>query len=566
MKRIINARNALIAAFLFFTLSAYAQTATDNFNRTSDYDVQHYILRVSFDRPKRAVIGDTTVRLKPLKEGFSRVTLDSVGISYTSVTDENSGASLKYRTEPGKIVVELGRAFSPQDTIGIRFAYAAVPRKGVYFVPATAPGGPTPPHSAQIWTQGEPEEARHWFPSFDFPSDKATVEQFITADSKEAVVGNGALVSKTNDTGGTVTHHFRMEVPFPTYLVSFVVGEYASINDKYKDIPLGYYVYPGTEAIVPKAYGKTRDMFRIFEEATGVDYPFAKYDQTIVSAFSFGGMENITATTMADTEIFLATNPIFAPGVEDLVSHELAHSWFGNLVTCRNWAELWLNEGFATFMEAVTREKLYGREAYFYKIKSDAERFLAEDAVSTKRHGLFNRNARNVDSLFDRAGTTYNKGGAVIHTLREQIGDAAFWKGVNIYLTRHRFGSVETTDLRRVMEEASGTELGWFFDQWVYGMGSPKLTVVQAYSAATKTLTLTVTQTQKAEKYGPALYRLPLEAEIVTPAGTQTEKLEVTRKVESFRFKVGGRPSLVTLDKHEKVPVKILKIQPLPRR
>ena len=563
MKNLFNRRNAIIlAAFLFLTSGIHGQQARPDFNRASDFDIQHYVLRVSFDRPTHKVIGDTTVRLKPLNENFRRVTLDSVGISYSSVTLEQGGTPLKFRPQGGSVIVDLDRAYSPNETVGIRFQYSAVPRKGIYFMPEQKGEG-MPGHSAQIWTQGEPDEARHWFPSFDFPSDKATTEQFITANRNETVVGNGTLVEKTDNPDGTVTHHFKMDVPHSTYLISFVLGEYAVVKEKYREIPLGYYVYPGTESVVPKAYGRTGEMIRVFEEFTQVEFPFAKYDQTIVSAFNFGGMENITATTMADTEILLVNNPLFAGGVEDLVSHELAHSWFGNLVTCKNWAELWLNEGFATFMEAAFREKAYGRRNYIVKILSDAEEFKIDDAVNTKRNGLFNRNAGNVSALFERAATTYDKGGVVLHMLREQVGDAAFWRAVNIYLNRHKFGSVESTDLRKAMEEASGQDLGWFFNQWVYGLGSPKLTVKQAYNPGSKTLTLTVSQTQKLDRLTPPAFRLPLDVEVHSGRNVSAEKIELRKRVETFRIKVASRPTKLVFDKDEKIPLKMVKILPL---
>ncbi|HTH38684.1 MAG TPA: M1 family aminopeptidase [Pyrinomonadaceae bacterium] len=563
MKNLFNRRNAIIlAAFLFLTSGIHGQQARPDFNRASDFDIQHYVLRVSFDRPTHKVIGDTTVRLKPLNENFRRVTLDSVGISYSSVTLEQGGTPLKFRPQGGSVIVDLDRAYSPNETVGIRFQYSAVPKKGIYFMPEQKGEG-MPGHSAQIWTQGEPDEARHWFPSFDFPSDKATTEQFITANRNETVVGNGTLVEKTDNPDGTVTHHFKMDAPHSTYLISFVLGEYAVVKEKYREIPLGYYIYPGTESVVPKAYGRTGEMIRVFEEFTQVEFPFAKYDQTIVSAFNFGGMENITATTMADTEILLVNNPLFAGGVEDLVSHELAHSWFGNLVTCKNWAELWLNEGFATFMEAAFREKAYGRRNYIVKILSDAEEFKIDDAVNTKRNGLFNRNAGNVSALFERAATTYDKGGVVLHMLREQVGDAAFWRAVNIYLNRHKFGSVESTDLRKAMEEASGQDLGWFFNQWVYGLGSPKLTVKQAYNPGSKTLTLTVSQTQKLDRLTPPAFRLPLDVEVHSGRNVSAEKIELRKRVETFRIKVASRPTKLVFDKDEKIPLKMVKILPL---
>ena len=378
-------------------------------------------------------------------------------------------------------------------TISVRFKYSTKPKKGIYFVDALTENGKIT-RAAQIWTQGEAEEAHFWFPSYDFPDDKATTEQFITVEKDETAIGNGELIETNENTNGTKTFHYKMSVPHSSYLVSFVVGTYAKVSDKYKNIPLGFYVYPDKTSIVPDAYGKTKDMMRVYEQLTGVDFPYNKYDQTIVADFNFGGMENITATTMADTEIFFADMGFAKGGVEDLVSHELAHSWFGDLVTCKNWSNLWLNEGFATFMEAAYREKMYGRADYLQKIREDAAQFIIDDAISKNRHGLFNTTAKPDDSLFDT--TTYQKGGAVIHTLRETVGTENFWKAINTYLNEHKFQNVETADLQKAMEDTSGMNLNQFFKQWIYGAGYPKLSVKQSYNPATKILNLTVSQTQ----------------------------------------------------------------------
>jgi len=271
-------------------------------------------------------------------------------------------------------------------------------------------------------------------------------------------------------------------------------------------------------------------------------------------------MENITATTMSDRDIFSAAIEIMKPGVHDIVSHELAHSWFGNLVTCRNWAELWLNEGFATFMEAAYREKAYGRRNYMLKINGDAMEFMVDDTINDKRNGLFNLNAGNVASLFDRPATTYDKGGVVLHMLREEIGNDAFWRAVNLYLTRNRFGTVESTDLKAVMEEASGKNLDWFFNQWVYMAGHPKLDVTHTWNQATKTLRMTVTQVQKVDKITPAAFRLPMAVEFTTPDGKKTEPLEVAKRTGTFTFKLPAKPTLIKIDPEEKVPLKSVKM------
>jgi aminopeptidase N len=549
---------SLLLLFVLTGLVA-AQPARRDFNRPQTYDAQHYVLRVNFDRPARKVIGDTTITFKPLKANFTTAEFDAIGITFSSVTLEPAGTPLKFRTPAGKVVVTLDRAYGPSDSVTIRFKHTSVPTKGVYFVDEMKEGGRTI-HSSQIWTQGEADEARHWFPSFDFPSDKATFEEYITANEDETVIGNGEFLEKTPNSDGTVTHHFKLPVPAPTYLVSFIVGKYSRIDDKHNSIPLGFYIYPGGEAIAEKAFSKTKDMMRVYESLTGVPFQFNKYDQTVVAGFTFGGMENITATTMADTEIFAVNNDLFKAGVEDLVSHELAHSWFGNLVTCRNWAELWLNEGFATFMEAVYREKTYGRENYLIKVKFDAASFILGDAINKKRNALFNLNADNVAALFDRPETIYNKGGAVLHTLREEVGDEAFWKGVNLYLTRHKFSSVESTDLRAAMEQTSGRDLKWFFDQWVYGAGYPKLSVTHVWNASTKTLRMTVTQIQPKDGITPQVFRLPMDVEFKVGSNKQTQKLNVTKRTESFTFKLPSKPTGIEIDPEERIPVKTVKM------
>ena len=217
-----------------------------DFNRTSTYDVQHYTIRASFDRTKKQVFGDTTVSLKPLAANFRDFDLDAVDFAFESVKLEPSGTDLKY-TNSGKTVhVTLDRVYGPEETISVRFKYTATPKKGVYFVDALT-DSQSNDHSAQIWSQGEADEARHWFPSFDFPSDKATTEEYITAEDGETVVGNGEFLGKTDNGNKTATWHFKMPVPHSTYLVSFVIGKYSRVDDKYGDIPLGFYVYPGRE-------------------------------------------------------------------------------------------------------------------------------------------------------------------------------------------------------------------------------------------------------------------------------------------------------------------------------
>ncbi len=552
-----------ILFLITFVFSINISAESNKFNRVRSYDVQHYIIRLEFDRKNKVVFGDSTIQLKPLSDNFSVLDLDAKGINFESVSIESSNQQLLFKTTENKISINLDKIYDKDELISIRLKYSTKPGKGIYFVNELKYKGKVT-RPSQIWTQGEAEETHYWLPSFDFPDDKATTEQFITVKKGESVISNGELVETIDNKNLTSTFHYKMSVPHSLYLTSFVVGTYEKVSDQYKNIPLGFYVYPGQKPLVPRAFGKTKDMFRIFENLTGIDYPYNKYDQTMVANFQFGGMENITATTMADSEIMMAKYPFAQTLVEDLVSHELAHSWFGNLVTCRNWAELWLNEGFATFMEAAYREKMYGQKEYIEKIESDATEFFTYVSLrENSQHALFNQDAdsRNDTTMF--TPITYQKGGVVIHTLRKELGDEVFWKGINTYLNRFKFQNVETADLQNVLEEVSGRDLEWFFKQWIYGAGYPKLQITQTYKPNTKELVLKVNQTQIPLKDSPNFFTLPLEVEITTTAGKQTEKILVNSKSQEFKFTVNAKPQLVSIDKNYNVPLKEMKLSRL---
>ena len=549
---------AILFAILSISLAhfAEAQPVQPGVNRIRAFDAQHYLIRTGFDRKNKIIFGDTTISLKPLKNSFNRVELDAANLDFEFVRLEPKGTDLKFETRGDRILIALGKSYSPKDLIKIRLKYSAKPKKGVYFVNARRDGA-TLVHEAQIWTQGEAEESRYWFPSYDFPDDKATTEQFLTVEADETAISNGELLETVQNADGTKTFHFKMPLPHSVYLTSFIVGKYVKFTDSYKNIPLAVYLYPGRESLYGQAFSNTKEMLRIYEELTGIAYPFNKYEQTIVGQFKLGGMENITATTLSDRDIFYSDRNRLL--VEDIISHEIAHSWFGNLVTCRNWAELWLNEGFATFMEAAFREKMYGREDYLQKIREDRDVYFAEESQMSRKHALFNQLARADDSIFD--AVAYQKGSAVIHTLRETVGEEVFWKAVNVYLTRHKLANVETTDLQKVFEEVSKKDLDWFFKQWIYGAGYPRLEVGYRYNAETKKIDFSITQTQKPEENTPAAFTLPMEIEIGTANGTINEKITIAKRAETFSFDLPDAPMRIAFDKDLKIPLKTLKIQ-----
>ncbi|HWT01794.1 MAG TPA: DUF3458 domain-containing protein [Pyrinomonadaceae bacterium] len=508
------------------------------------YDVQHYIIRTRFDVPNKTVIGDTTVVLKPLAAGFGSFDLDASGMTIEAVTLGDSGTQLKWTQPQDKLSIKLDRAYEPSEAVGVRIRYRAKPDRGLYFVAQSQGSGWTKP--AQIWTQGEPEDNHHWFPSYDYPDDHATSEQYITTGADEIAISNGALLETTANADGTRTFHWKMERPHASYLVSLVVGNYARLDGAYKNIPLEYYTYRGTEETARRAFAKTPEMMRLFSDKLGHEYPYNRYAQTVVASFIFGGMENVTATTHADSEILYGSSPESRVSTENLISHELAHSWFGNLVTCRDWSELWLNEGFATFMEAVFREHDAGHDAYLDEMRSNTALYFLEDLARHRRPLVFDRYRSPLD-LFDT--TVYKKGAVVLHMLRETVGDELFWKALHRYLEENKFKPVTTADLRRVFEETTGQRLDWFFDQWVYKAGFPELRVRSFYNAQTRKLTLEVTQTQGQEAMTPLVFRLPMEIELATQSGTRTERVEITERTQRFTFQLDGKPLMVRFDK-----------------
>ena len=549
---------SVIACLFFCAFSPFAQTGS--LDRPRTYDVKSYTIRIRFDVPKKVAFGDTTVSLTPLNMPLREVELDAVDLVFSSVTIDGAAKPLRYRAVRGKVIVTLDHAYKPGETAAIRFKYRIIqPKKGIYFIPAESGIGKLA-HSAQIWTQNEPEDGRYWFPSFDFPSDKATSEEFITAAKGQTVIGNGEFIDKTDDPKGTSVWHYRMDVPHSTYLISFVVGDFVQLKDEHGNIPLSFYAYKDRTRVAGLAFAPTKDMMAAYEKLTGIAFPYKKYDQIMVSGFQeFDGMENITATTLADSQILFADYPFGMPLVEDLVSHELAHSWFGDLVTCKNWSELWLNEGFATYMEAAAAEALHGRDIYINKLQQDRDEYIASEGISRNKHPLQNRTAKPDQSLFDV--TTYQKGGVVLHMLRETVGTEAFWKGVNLYLEKHKFDNVVSSDLESAMEEASGQNLKWFFDQWVYAAGYPKLEITKSYDPSAGTLHLTIDQVQTEDGGTPAAFSFPLDVEVGTSNGPVTQTLQISKRSESFNIKLPATPVGLVIDRQEKVILKTVKIK-----
>jgi aminopeptidase N len=543
---------AVISFFLAcnFTHTAFSRQGAPTASPARAYDVLHYVIRTSFDVPHKTVIGEVELTFKPLAPGLKAFELDAASMRIEQVS-LSSGAPLRFVLLNDKLLITLDRAYEPADSITVKISYRAHPQHGLYFISQSHEDGYKRP--AHIYTQGEPEDNHNWFPCYDFPDDKATSEQYITTGASEVAIANGKLVETTTNADGTRTFHWQMDQPHSTYLISLVVGDYAKLTDAYKSVPLEYYTYRGTEQQAQSVFGRTPQIMQWFGRVLNYDFPYNKYAQTIVGNFKFGGMENITATTFLDREILYANVSMPDDSSVDLVSHELAHSWFGDLVTCKDWAHLWLNEGFATFMEASFREHRDGREVYLGALQSDARDYFREDPAR-KHHPLVNTRY-SLSDIFDE--TTYKKGAYVIHMLRETVGDELFWKSLNVYLNEFKYRNAETRDLQRVFERVTGQQLEWFFDQWVYKAGYPELRVRSNYDSAQQRLTLTVTQTQKPDLNTPAVFRLPVEIEIMKVGEARTERIEINQRTQTFTIPLDREPAYIVFDKGARVLKKL---------
>jgi len=510
-------------------------------SRDRAVQVSHIQLRLALDFKTQSLAATATHTIEVLAEELSWIEFDQVDLSFSEVRID--GSAVPFESRDGKLRVILARPLAVGARAEIAIDYCTTrPRRGLYFV---APDEGYPDKPREAWTQGEDEDSRFWFPCYDYPNNKASSEVIVTVPRDFFALSNGALVEITDDpTAGLKTYHWRQELPHSAYLIMLAVGEFVEIAERHGQLPVLYYVHPGREADARGAFGNTPRMIDFFERRIGVPYPYAKYAQVAVSDFIFGGMENISATTQtADTLHDARAHLDFSS--DPLVAHELAHQWWGDLVTCRDWAHAWLNEGFATYFEALWCEEDLGPDEFAWNLKQDRESYLAEDSNHYRRPIVCNRYQAPIE-LFDRH--LYEKGSLVLHMLRRLLGDRLFFKALQLYAVRHRAQNVITQDLQKAFEDATGRNLDYFFDQWVYKEGHPELEVSSHYDDKTKLVTITVKQNQRVTEKTP-LFRLRATVALMDGEGGEIRhQIEIAASEQSFSFLCPAAPKAVRFD------------------
>jgi aminopeptidase N len=515
--------------------------------RSHDYDVQHYRIEASFDWTRRSIKGDTTISLKPLAGNFKQVELDAGDMQIKSVT-RTGGVPLIFRYEQNeKLFVTLDRAYEAGAPLAITVSYTATPKRGLTFI-TPSESDPRKPH--QIWSQGEAESNHYWFPCYDHPNDKATTEMLATVEDSYQVVSNGTLVGVTpNPAKKTKTWHWKMDQPYSSYLISIIVGQYAEIKGQFKTIPVISNVYRDQVEEGRISFGKLPQMVAFYSEKLAYNYPYPKYYQTTVADFG-GAMENITSTTMTDNAVHDRRAHLDVSS-DEIVAHELAHSWFGNLLTCRDWSQIWLNESFATFLEAIWNEHDEGKDSYLYEMRGNQQAYFQTWAQQVRRPIVTYRYS-NPDAVFDTYA--YPRGAAVVNMMRFVLGEEMFWKAIRHYLKKHEWQNVETQQLVVAIEESTGQNLQWFIDEWVYKIGHPEFEITQSYDEGAHTLKLAVRQTQKPDEKrpwfeSPDYFKMPVDVAVTTVAGERVHRVWIDKKEKEFSFPVDSKPLIVNFDR-----------------
>ena len=504
--------------------------------RSRSYDALHYLIRIGLDLDRKTFEGATTVTLASLREGLETCVLDAEEFTVTSVLGQD-GEALKFDQTARELAVRLPRPYKFGEELSFTcFYHGRDPKIGLRFT------AETPDNPRLVFSDSFPENVHHWFPCFDYPNDKVTNEIVATVEQGLKVAANGRLVSVTGDAAaGTVTYHWSQDLPHSTYLIFLAAAPYVVVRDSYGTLPVSYWVYPRDAAKVGPTYGKTPKMIEFFNRTFGYDYPWQKYDQ--VSVPSGGGAESTSATAMTHRIMVDERGEPDFPAI-GIVSHELAHQWWGDLVTLRSWAHTWLNESFGTYSDYLYHRFEKGDDEGAVNLRGKLNAYLREAKTRYIRPIVSDRYDAPGD-MFD--AHTYPKGARVLHMLRSLVGDEPFFGTLRHFLHRYAFDSVDTADFIRSVKTVTGQNLDWFFDQWLYKPGHPVFEVASEWDAAGKVVRLKVAQVQDFSK-GVPVFRVPVSIKLVSPGKTEIHEVWIDEREETFELRSETRPLLVRFD------------------
>lgn len=515
-----------------------------------------------------------TLTLRPVGRALSSLSLDSHLLDVKSV--QCAGHKTTFKADGRKLEVTFDPPLETGATAELVTAYSVVdPPAGITWTPES-PAWPGRP--AQLHSQGQAVTNSYWFPCHDYPNAKLTTELVVTVPAGYTVSSNGRMAEPPKRSGegaaARETFHWIQDKPHVNYLVSLVVGKFdiVDVAPRGGKLPMPVYVPPGRGQDVAATYGHTARMIELFERRTGQPYPWDRYAQLVVWNFGSGGMENTSATTVYDTAI-LGPDAVGDDDLDGLISHELAHQWFGDLITCRSWEHIWLNEGFATYFSSLWQEERDGKDGYQAAVLGEFDSVRGSDHAEAPYQRAMVSKAYSSDwEMFGGAANPYSKGSSILHMLRQRLGDEVFFRGLAAYVKEFRFKNAETGDFRRVMENVSGESLDRFFRQWCTRPGVPDLDIGTRWDAAAKELVVTVKQTQKIDGENPAfVFELPVwvdaaaRGKVAAGASPNAGTIEVEGKEATARFKLAAEPKMVAIDPEQWVLARMKIDQPVGR-
>lgn len=540
---------------------------------TRENDILHTKLEVRFDWAKRYLYGKATIAVRPYFYPTSTLVLDARGMEIRRIAELKQGTgfkedtlALKYTYNGKKITIDLGRTMKRTDNYTVFIDYVSKPDeltdvggsaaisqdKGLYFI---NPDGAVPNKPKQIWTQGETQANCVWMPTIDSPNEKMTDEIYMTVEDQYVTLSNGILSDSKKNIDGTRTDHWRMDTPHSAYLLMIAVGNFAIVKDKWRDKEVSYYVEPQYEPYARMTFGKTPEMIECFSKLLGVDYPWPKYSQICARDYVSGAMENTTATLHSD---FLQRDDreFLDRTYEEYISHELFHQWFGDYVTSESWSNLPLNESFATYGEYLWDEYKYGKDIADIGHYASFQGYLQESGAghpewNGKREPLIRFHYEDREDMFD--SHSYNKGGQVLHLLRQYVGDDAFFASLKLYLETNKYQTVEIGDLRLAFEKTTGRDMNWFFNEWFMSPGHPELDITYDYNAADAKQRVIIKQTQDRSN-GTPVFRIPLNIDLYLNGKVERKAVIVTSVNDTFYLDAGTKPDFVNVDADKTLP------------
>jgi aminopeptidase N len=553
-------KNIVIVAFLLFSYAAFSQRPqTENSESwkkiyratpTKINDLVDTKLEVSFDYSRSWMYGKVLLTLHPHFYATDSLNLDAKGmnINEVSIIKDGKHFPLKYVYDSLNLRIILDKSYKSGENYTIFIDYVSKPNeikskgsmainsaKGLYFI---NPLGKEKNKPTQIWTQGETESNSVWVPTIDKPNQKTTDEISMTVPDKYQTLSNGLLVKQKKHNDGTRTDTWRMDLPHAPYLMMMAVGEYSIVKDSYKGKEVSYYVEKEYAPVARKIFGLTPEMIGFYSRITGVDYPWPKYSQITARDYVSGAMENTTATLHGDFAQQDARQLIDGNSWEDAIAHELFHQWFGDYVTTQSWSNLTLNESFADLSETLWEEYEHGKDAGDGHNYSSMQNYLFSGS-GKKELVRYYYNDR--EDMFDMV--SYQKGGRILNMLRNYVGDSAFFKSLNRYLNIKKFNSAEAQDLRLAFEQVTGQDLNWFWNQWYYGSGNPKLDISYNYDTDKKTAIVFIKQTQTDK-----IFRLPIAIDLYQGTEKKRYKVWLENQADTFSFPAGSKPDLINVD------------------